>query len=160
MSLKVQTGQVQDITSKWELAQRMLGHAEAPEEALRCIFTGAMQQLEQIAKTKFEAPMKDRVWDKVSGDRLKTIKETFILQFCDKILGSFNEEDATAMLEEHKRTGAVKTMRYSVPLQVAFQLSQSSIIDAVVQKANFMTDAWIPEIVNAVKSEGIELPEP
>lgn len=80
--------------------------------------------------------------------------------FFNKILGSFNEEDATAMLEEHRRTGFVKNMRYRVPLQIAFQLSQSSIIDTVVQKANSMIDAWIPEIVNAVRSEGIEFHEP
>ena len=160
MSLKVQTGQVQDIATKWELAQRISGHAKAPEQALKSVFTAAMQQLEVIARTKFETPMRDRVWDRVSGDKLKALKEEFILEFCDKILGGFDEEAATAMLAEHKRTGDVKNLRYSTQLQVAFQLSQSSIIDAIVQKANSMTDSWIPEIVNAARSEGIELPEP
>jgi hypothetical protein len=64
------------------------------------------------------------------------------------------------MLEEHKRKGAVKNMLYSSQLQVAFQLEQESIIDAVVKKANSMTKEWIPEIVDAVKKEGIELPDP
>lgn len=156
MNFSVQATQVADITNKRELAQRISGHAKAPEQALESIFTGVMQQLEVVAKTKFETSMKDRVWDKVSGDKLKTLKETFILKFCEKILGSFDEEEASAMLEEHKRTGAIKNIIYSSQLQKAFTSSQSSIIDAVVQKANSMTDAWIPEIVDAVRDEGIE----
>jgi hypothetical protein len=151
---------IADITSKWELAQRMAGQAEAPEEALRSVFTGAIQQLEAIAKTQFETPIKGRVWDKVSGDKLKLLKETLILDVCDKILGSFNEEEVVAMLEEHRRTGFIKNMRYSAQVQVAFHFAQSSIINAVVEKAKSMTDDWIPKIVDAVRDEGIELPQP
>lgn len=160
MGFSVQAAQVTDITSKWELAQRISGDEPLPEQALKSIFKGAMEQLEVLAKTKFETPMKDRVWDRVSGDKLKALKETFILEFCERLLGSFDEEKASAMLEEHKRTGTIRNMVYSSQLQIAFALNQSSIIDAVVQKANSMTDAWLPEIVDAVRHEGVELPEP
>lgn len=160
MSWAVQGGQVGDITNKWELAQRISGHAKAPEQALKSIFTGAMQSLEEISKTKFESLMKEKIWLTVSGEKLKILREAFILEFCEKILGSFSDEEAAIMLEEHKRTGAVKNMLYSSQLQVAFQLEQESIINAVVKKANSMTEEWIPKIVDAVKKEGIELPDP
>lgn len=160
MNCNVQASQMSDITSKWELAQRMSGHAKAPEQALKSIFKGAMQKLEEVANTNFEVLMKERVWSTVSNENLKTLKKTFILEFCDKILGIFNEEQASEMLEEHKRTGFVKNIIYSSQMQTAYALSQESIIDAVIKKANSMTDAWIPEIIEAVKKEGIELPEP
>jgi hypothetical protein len=159
MSFSVQAAQVTDMNSKRELAQRLSGHARAPEEALKSIFTGAMQQLEVVTERKFETPMQDRVWNKVSGNRLKVIKETFILEFCEKILGRFNGEETSAMLEEHLKTGAVKNVTYIPKLQTAYESSRSSIIDAVVQKANSMKDAWIPEIVDALRQEGVQFPQ-
>lgn len=160
MNLNVQAVQITDVTNKWELAQRISGHAEAPEQALQSVFKGAIQQLEKISKTKFENSMKDQVWNVVSKEKLKTLKETFILEFCEQILGSFSEDEASFMLEEHKRTGAVRNIIYSSQIQIAFALSQSSIIEAVVKKANSMTTKWIPEIYEAVRKEGIQLPEP
>ena len=159
MSLHVATSAATDITNKWELAQRMAGHTKAPEQALKSVFEGAMQQLEVVANTKFESPMKERVWGAISGQRLKDIRETFMLEFCDQILGGFSEEQAAEMLEEHTRTGAVKDIRYSAQIQTAYALSQSSIIDAVVKKASSMSNGLVPDLVAAVKREGIELRE-
>jgi len=39
-------------------------------------------------------------------------------------------------------------------------LNNSTIIDSVVKKAGSMTNDWILEILDAVREEGIELPEP
>jgi hypothetical protein len=153
-------GQASDFTNKWELAQRISGHAKAPEQALQSVFTGAMENLEEISKTTFESSMKERVWSSVSEAKLKNLKEAFILEFCEKILGSFSNEEAGTMLEENKKLGAVKNILYSSRLQVAFALQQKSIIEAVVKKADSMTEEWIPEIVAAVKKEGIKLPDP
>ena len=160
MTWDVKSAQIMDVTSKWELAQRLSGHTKAPEQALKCVFKGAMQHLEVVANTKFETSMKERVWEKVSKEKLKTLKETFILEFCDKILGDFNDEAVNEMIEEHKLIGIIKFSMNSIQLQTAYSLTQSSIIDTVVQKANSMIRDWIPEIVNAVKEEGIKLPEP
>jgi hypothetical protein len=160
MILNVQASQVTDIASKWELAQRMSAHAKVPEEALMSLFTGAMQGLEQITKTTFETSMKERVWDAVSKEKLKSLKEALMFEFCEKILGGFNEDQASEMLEEHKRTGFVENSIYSFHLQVAYALSRELISDAVVQKALSMRDVWIPEIVEAVRKEGIQIPNP
>ena len=137
----------------------MSGHANAPEQALRSVFLGAIKQLEEVAKTEFSSSMVEKVWDTVSKEKLKSLKESFILEFCDQILGSFEEAEVNAMLEEHKRTSVIRNMKYSTQLQVAFGLSQQNILDAVVEKANSMTTGWIPQIVDAVKKEGIQLPE-
>lgn len=160
MSLTVHPVQITDITNKFELAQRLTSDSKAPEEALQASFSGVMEQLEVIAHTKFDSSMKERVWNAVSEEKLKTLKTEFIYTVCERILGSFNEEDSRLMLEEHKNTGCIKNIRYTSGLQVAFHLSQSTIIDAVMQKATSMTKEWIPEIVEAVKKEGIALPEP
>lgn len=153
MSSNVETERIPGITNKWVLAKCISGHAEAPEQALNAIFNGAMQQLELVTKTNFEASMKDRVWDKVSRERLKTLKDAFTLEFCDKILGPYDEEEAMAILEEHRRTGHVSC------LQIGLFWYTSSIIESVVQKANSMKNDWLPEIISALKSEGIEIPE-
>jgi hypothetical protein len=160
MCFAVEGGGMSGITNKWELAQRISGHSKAPEQALKSIFTGAMQALEGVTKTKFENSMTQRVWNVVSEERLKTLRETLILEFCDKILGTFNDDETAIMLEEHKRTGAVRNVKYSFQIRYAYANNQNSIIDAVVKKAAAMTEEWIPEIVGAVKQEGVELPGP
>jgi len=159
MSLTVQESQVSDITAKLELAERMAGHAGAPKQALESIFEGVIQQLEKIADKKFDASLKERVWNKVSKEHLKSLKEHFLLEFCEKILGTFSVNEAEEMLAEHKSTGFVRHFIYSSQIQTAYHLNQSAIIDSGVKKANSMTNDWIPEIVKAVREEGIELPE-
>jgi hypothetical protein len=160
MSLSVQAAQDTEISHRCELAQRIAGDAKAPRQALRSVFKRVMKGLEERAHTKFEMAMKDRVWNAVSRQKLKTLRETLILEFCEKILGGFSDGEVDAMLEEHKRTGAVKNINHNVQLQTAYLLSKASIIDAVTQKADSMRDAWTPEIVAAVRHQGIELPEP
>lgn len=150
---------ITDVTSKWELAQRISGHARAPEQAVKSIFEEIMQQLEVQAQTKFEAPMKEKIWQATSSQRLRISKESFVLEFCDQILDSFSEEEAAAALTEHKTTGFVKNILYKSRIQKAYALCCDSIIDSVVMKAKSMADGWLPEIVAAVTREGIKLPE-
>lgn len=109
MNLNIQASQVSHTTSEWELAQRMAGHANAPEQTLKSIFTGAMLQLKEIADCSFDVLMKEKVWNAVSVETSKYLKDTFMMEFCDKILGTFSEAEASEMLEEHKRTGFVKS---------------------------------------------------
>jgi hypothetical protein len=154
MSVKVERSPV-----KFELAERIAGHANAPKEALESIFEGAMKSLETISGTTFESSMKIRVWNAVSPDQLKILKEGFLFEFCNKILGEFNETQADEMLDEHKRTGIIRNVSYSIPLKKAYQVYQDTIIDSVINKANSMIDNWIPIIVSAVRKEGINLPE-
>ncbi len=83
-----------------------------------------------------------------------------MLEFCDETLGSFNEEQISELLEEHKRTGTVKNSKYNVQLQIALTFTKESVIESVIKKAELMKADWIVEIIKAVKKEGIELPEP
>jgi hypothetical protein len=146
----------EDITAnKWELAQRLAGHSNLPEEVLKAIFTGAMDQLEVMSNTKFETSMRDRVWNKVSEEKLKILKETFILEFCKQILRGFDEDQTKEMLGEH--INIKKHIENTAHLQLAYQLNQSLITDAVIEKGHSITKEWIPEIVEAVKKEGIKL---
>jgi len=160
MSLSVEKSQVSDVTAKLELAERMAGHAGAPKQALESIFEGAMRQIEKIAEKQFDTSLKQRVWDMVSKQQLESLKEYFLLEFCENILGTFSNNEAEEMLEEHKRTGSIRHYIYSSQIQTSYQLHHSAIIDSVQVKAESMTDNWIPEIVKAAREEGIELPEP
>lgn len=153
MNWAVQVVQNTDISNKWELAQRLSDHAEAPEQALKSIFTRAMQCLEVVGKTTFETSMKERVWNTVSGEKLKTLKQMYIIEVCEKILRGFSNKEAAEMLEEHNRTGAVKNLIYSSQLQMAFAYSKESIFNALVKRANAITKEWMPEIVSAVNKE-------
>ncbi len=142
-----------------ELANRIAGHAKAPEEAIRSVFEGLIKGLQEIGKVTIESNLKERIWNQVSKDKLVTIKETFILEFCSKILGGSNE-DIEEMLEEHKRTGFIKNPIHSAYVKVAYQLNHDNIINAVCAKASSMSEEWIPEVVAALEKEGIKLPEP
>jgi hypothetical protein len=157
--MNAQVVDVTDMTAKWELAQRISGHAKAPEDAIRSIFTGIMISLEDHAKKTFEPSMKDRVWNKVSKENLKTIKDFFITEFCDKILGRFKENEVEEMLKEHIRTGFVRNPLYSSHIQTAYHFNQTSIIDSICKKAEEMATGWVPEIIQALKEEGVAFPE-
>lgn len=169
MSSHIEALAVADIYSKWELAQRMSDHTKAPEQALKSAFDLAMQQLEIVAHAKFENSIKERILETISGQILKDIRETFMLEFCDHVLKSFSDEEATKMLKEHKKTGVVKKISDtelftgSQLIQIAYEvynLYQSSIIDVVAKKALSMTDQLMPALVAAVEIKRIELPEP
>ena len=62
------------------------------------------------------------------------------------------------MLEEHKRTGIICSCTYPLRIRLAYATNHSVIMDSVQIKAKSMNDNWIPEIVKAVREEGIELP--
>lgn len=158
MDWSVRASQVSCLNSKWELAQRMSGHAKAPEQALKSIFNGAMLGIEEATNTTFEASTKERIWNAVSNEKLEMLKEHFMLDFCNKILGGFNEKQAGEMLEEHKKTGRVKNIIYSGQIQTAYYFNQELIIKDIAEKASSMADAWVPEIIEAVKKEGVQLP--
>lgn len=143
-----------------ELANRISGNSKAPEQAIKSVYEGIMRGMQEIGNVTIEANLQERIWNEVSREKLVTIKEIFILEFCSKILGGSKNEDVKAMLEEHKRTGYVRNPVHSSYLQVAYQLNHNEIINAVCAKASAMADEWIPQIVAALEKEGIKLPEP
>ncbi len=153
MFWNVSSGPVEDITLKWELALRLSSEAKAPKEVLQAIFQGVMQQIEKKEGRKIEASIKVRVWEKVSKEKLKNLREVLIFEVCDKILSSFNNEIIRGMLEEHKKDE--KIICYSSELQRAYNQSYSLVIDAVVEKATSMISPWVPEIIDALKEERI-----
>lgn len=160
MTISLEKLQVFDVTDKFALAERLVGNAGLPKHTLELIFWGAIQQIEKKVNKELGAPLKERVWNKVSTKQLESLKEHFLLEFCKKILGTFNNTQAKEMLEEHKKTDLVRHSTYSLQIQIAYRSHRQQLIDSVVNKAKSMTDAWIPEIVKALGEEGIELPNP
>ncbi len=139
--------------NRLELAKRIAGDATAPEDSLRSIYKGAFIRLEELLKTAPQSSVKERVWTIVSRERLPILKETLISAFCENILFAFEDKEISEMLEEHKRTGFVKNSIYSGQIQVAYFLKKEIIINTVVEKANSMTDDFIPDIVAALQDE-------
>lgn len=145
---------------KWELAERLAGHNTLPEDMLKELFEGAMNALEKRANAKFDEPMKERVWLSVSKDRLKRLKDTFISEVSKKILGSFEKEsDVEAMLEEHKQNGMIRNPVYTAQIQTAFWFNRDDVRFAVRQKTGLMDEVLIPDLVEALKKEGIQFKE-
>ena len=160
MTIDVKNTQTLIQGPKWELAQRLAGQANAPKDALESIFKGAINALEEESKTTISPSIKQRVWENVSKERLKTLTQAFLEEFCKETLGSFTEEEINQMLQEHKQTNVIKYSKLNIQLQVSFQLTQPLVIDVVVRKAQSMVTEWIPEIAAAVEKEGIKLPKP
>lgn len=160
MSLSVEKAQVSDVAAaKFELAERLVNDVSAlPKQVLEPIFKGAMQALEKIVEKQFDASLKERVWNKVSKKQLESLQEYFLLKFCKKILGIFDANETEKMLEEHKRTGSISRFTYAGKLRISYQFHHKNIIDSVIRKAHSMTDNWVPEIVKAIREEGVELP--
>lgn len=159
MSLVVHA-KVTDISVKWELANRIAGGANVPKQALEAIFTGAMQALETAANVPFQPAMRTRVWEVISAEKLPILKETLLLAVCDNILGQFDDSQVEEMLAEHKATGFIKSPHYKVAIGMAYDFQHEKIVQAVKLKAKLMSEEWVPEIIAAVKNEGIELPNP
>lgn len=158
MTLSVKSSRT-DASLKLELADRLAGQATGPKRSLEAVFKGAIQKLEEIAGKKFDAPLKERVWNKVSKKQLETLKVYLLMEYSKIILKDFSKAEVEKMLEEHKRTGSID-LTYSAQIQVACHLYRSVISDSVADKAMSMTKDWIPEIVKALTEEGIKLPEP
>ena len=97
MGLSLQVAQT--FPARLKLAVGILGRAGAPKQALQSIFLGAMQQLEEVSGTMFDSALKKRVWKKVSNERLKLLKQEFLLIFCNAVLGGFQENEVEEMLE-------------------------------------------------------------
>lgn len=157
--MNIQQPNVCTNSNKWELAQLLLKNSKAPKQALESIFAGAILQIEAFAKTSFAPEMKERVWTVFSKDKLNILQDTLKTEFCHKILGSFNETETLEMVEEHKQHGAVMNQAYCWRLQIANALHHEEVSRSVINKAGSMTDAWIQELIEAVKKEGVALPE-
>ncbi len=156
LSMSAQEIRVTDRAAKWELAERIAGHANAPKQALVSTFTGIMSVMEEQAGTTFATSLKKKIWNQVSPNRLESIKTHLLSEFCDKILGSFTVDEAIAMLEEHKNTGAIKQSAYSAKVNAEYQLHFSEIIESVSKKAKAMSVSLVPEVVESLEGEGIE----
>ncbi|MCH9633563.1 MAG: hypothetical protein S4CHLAM7_02910 [Chlamydiae bacterium] len=157
--MSIQESRITDVTAKWELAERIAGHAIGPKQDLESIFKDVMLGMEKQAGITFDILLKERVWNTVSPERLKSITAHFLSEFCDKILGSFKVNEAERMLEEHKKIGFIKHEIFSAKIKTAYQLFFCEIINSVADKANSMKDSLVPEVFESLKREGIEFPK-
>jgi len=148
-------------SKKMELATRITGHSKAPKQSLECVFEGAILAIEEYSKTKFDSVLKERVWNKVSTERIKSLRETLLFNVCIKMFDAFKENEVDDMLEEHKRTGIIRSSHfntYAERIHEAYRLNHSSIEDSVAESAKSMEDDFVLEIDQALRDEGIELP--
>jgi hypothetical protein len=160
MSSIVQPPQVFDITNRQELTERLFGSAELPEQALHTVFEGEMQALEKKANTTFDCSLKERAWKAVSKEHLKSVRDFFLQEVCIKILGGFSEDEVFQLLEEHKRTGAVKNAAFHRRLQASFVPSQKAVREELVKRVCSLANDLVPQLVGFLRNEGIEFQIP
>lgn len=148
-----------DVTNRWELAQYITSNAHAPEQALRSVFMDTIRKLEKTAAVTLPPSTQEKVWTAVSPERLKILKDTFVVELYNKILSIFKDSEINEMLESHKQTGIIRYEIYSAHLPTAYTIYREDIVKTIVKKAESMPKEWIPEIIAVVKKEGFQLPE-
>jgi|GEM_PF-3873916 len=155
MTLRVQNEQA--ICPKQELARLLSNGTKLPENILKPIFQEKIRQLENAMQRSFNDSLKQRVWEKVSKERLEELNETFVLEIHRKILQDFDDEEVNKILEDYQNLRILQfSSSHSIRLRRVFYLSNSFIVDAISQKANSITHNWSPEIVDVLNKERIE----
>jgi hypothetical protein len=148
----------EDITAKWELAERMVGQSNMPNEALACVFKGAMNSLEERAGQRFDESLENRVWSKVSPESLRSLREFFLMEVIDGFFRGVNTREAEAMLKEYQRGGSLESILYRGGVPILNSMRSLELTSLVAEKAELMAIGWIPKIFEAVREEGIVFP--
>jgi hypothetical protein len=159
MSMLVQQPPVVYVTNQYALAKKLLATTTLPKECFRGVFDRVMLELEGVAKTRFGESVKKRVWSIVSPEKVNTLREFYLLQFCEKILGGFRGEEVEKMLVEYERTNTINSLILSEQLRHAHDLYQDALTSSLELKVNSLTKAWIAEIVKALEKEGFTFPK-
>lgn len=153
MSLTIKTCNIEGIPHKWELAKLLSTQAKLAETTLKSVFTEAIENLEGFRKTQFDPALKERVWSRVSADKLNQLKETYYLNFCDQILNGFSEAEVCEMLAEFNTIGNVTTSTYKARLISSSLNSYLPLEKAISKKIDSITLNWLSEISQTVQSE-------
>ncbi|MCB1112134.1 MAG: hypothetical protein H7A37_01575 [Chlamydiales bacterium] len=127
---------------------------EPIEEALRSTFDEIIQELEVVSGEYLNSSLKRIVWDKVSEKYSEILKKFFLQKICEKTLNQLSEEECEQIINtnDRKKIEALKN-------KFDFHFNYKEIIHLMQREAVAIEDDWISEIVNAVREEGIKLPE-
>ncbi len=140
---------------RYSLAQALVGDSKLPRQALESCLTGITQGL----KVEIPVATKERVLNAISPGRIEILKDTFMQEFFKKIIGNFNDEQIIEMRHQHQRTGAIGRP-FSTHVQNNFRQHRENIIATVMQKGTSMTKELIPEVLTALRQEGVHVQLP
>jgi len=159
MSWAVQSTQIRECTTenKWKLAQYIAPEAnkETFEKIIKEILDGIIQELQK--KFKLDNSIKEKLWNTVSHKDLESLVDTYICQICKKILGGFNDDEASVILKEYERVGFIENFIHRSRIKNSRELYLTSITNAVYQQAINISSRWTPEIEKALDKDTIGL---
>lgn len=150
MVLSVSHFSMAGSTPQMELAERLAGHTVVPEQVLKSLFDECMLNLKKINKIKPEPSMKEKIWEQVSGEKLEILRKIFLCEFCDRILGCFQEGEVEVMLQERERTGCVNGLDLA-RIKIAYRTNKETLSSVMGQYAEVMREDLIAEIIDAVR---------
>lgn len=104
------------ITPRVELATRLTAGSEAPEQAIRAVFSVSLENLEETLNLNLDSVLRVHLWNKVKIDKIAITKDKLISEFCARILNSFTDDEIVIMLQEHKNTSEIVTPALSIRL--------------------------------------------
>lgn len=143
--------------TKWELAKRLSHQANIAEDTLRALFNGVMQEIEKERKNSYDTTLKTRIWNKISEEPVDILKRTFLAALCEKVLSRYTKEEIEQMLQDQNTIGIAPL--YEKKLAKDLAENRSSIIDQMVKKVEEIMDAFIDEIIEAIKGETNGIPK-
>ena len=146
---------VEKSSAAWKLAEYLTKNNgdPIPLQSCRAIFQGVMVAAETIAQRKFDAALIKRVWKKVAREPLNQLKELFLSQFCEKVLGGFTEEQVQTMLDEQNMHGTITSHRQSL---IEAQIRHKpELILLMKAQTDTITDSMFPKVCQAIRNEGV-----
>lgn len=128
---------------------------ETPQDILLHTFYKCMKKIEQISSVKFSLQQDNEVWDVISKDRIPILKEHYIRELCWTTLTKFTDEEINTMLEECSTFGSIQNKILGFKLFTKKNMSLSSILQKLSNKASSMEGDLYSHIMITLKEKGI-----
>lgn len=134
------------------LAEALTSKATGPEEIVRKVFDGAMQQIQEEFNEIISSPVKEKIFNQVKQKPLRIIQNVYKYEVAMKVLANFNTIQLKQMLEEHTKSGGI-----SDPfnfLGSAWNKNKEEIKDKLVKLGENISKQFAAEILVTLLDNG------
>lgn len=140
-----------------QLANCLTEKLKIPETAVKALFQNVFKEIEENeVNNSLDQSLKDRAWELLSEQPIQSIKEFFLSQVCDKVLGCFNKYEIQQMWQEHQANGAIKHPLLCKRIRSAYQETYSEIFENVTAYAKTLYDDLAPRIALTILKERLK----
>ena len=123
------------------------------EDPLKIIFEEAVRNVETIYPIKISNNLKEKIWEKISLDKMKVLNETLVKEFENHILSKLQERDFQLMLQQHQRKNTMNFAPYGSQFSQIFRESRLPILNAILKKSSSMLQELTQEIISLINEK-------